>query len=310
MSRAEKRASFDDAIHAYEAAHGALPGVQNAARRAVLVEQLVESERRNEYFARLREREIGESSCDPASVAFNPLKAAIRWDRQGNRDEAFWMVFLFVHFGKHRRSGWRLIADVYGRLGQGPPWSWEAVSADVPGFRKWLGDNVGVIRAQQPRRGFGNHRKYESLDAWSDRGTGAAVASYVEWVGPSGSHDERIVEVLAGSTGNAFDDFQSLYRSIRAVRRFGRTGAFDYCAAVSKLGLVPIAPGVAGLVGATGPLAGARLLVLGPGQVGRPGALEAVLAPLQAELGVGFDALEDALCNWQKNPDEFKPFRG
>ena len=39
-------------------------------------------------------------------------------------------------------------------------------------------------------------------------------------------------------------------------------------------------------------------------------ALEAALTPLRAELNVGFDVLEDALCNWQKSPDEFKPFRG
>jgi hypothetical protein len=101
-----------------------------------------------------------------------------------------------------------------------------------------------------------------------------------------------------------------LYRSVLQVRRFGRTGAFDYCATISKLGLAAIEPGMAGLVGATGPLDGARLLVLEPGQRGRTRALEAALAPLQAELGVGFDALEDALCNWQKSPDEFKPFRG
>jgi hypothetical protein len=35
-----------------------------------------------------------------------------------------------------------------------------------------------------------------------------------------------------------------------------------------------------------------------------------MLVPLREELDVGFDVIEDALCNWQKSPAEFKPFRG
>ena len=304
------RASYDGAIRAYEVVHGPLPGIRHEARRSVFVEQLVESARRNEYFTRLRTRDIGPASCDPLSTSFDPLRAAIRQDREGSRDEAFWMVFLFVHFGKHSRSGWRLAADVYGRLGEAPFWTWKEVSADVVGFRVWLSETVGEIRSREPRRGFGNHRKYESLDAWSENGTGAVVESYVNWVGADNGHDARIADVLAGSTGLPADDFDALYRSVRCVRRFGRTGAFDYCATVSKLGLVRIEPGTACLIGATGPLAGARLLVAKRGERLRTQELERVLRALQAELGVGFDVVEDALCNWQKSPEMFKPFRG
>jgi hypothetical protein len=41
-----------------------------------------------------------------------------------------------------------------------------------------------IIRAPGVPGGFGNHRKYESLDADSPRGTGAVVESYVGWVNP------------------------------------------------------------------------------------------------------------------------------
>jgi hypothetical protein len=34
------------------------------------------------------------------------------------------------------------------------------------------------------------------------------------------------------------------------------------------------------------------------------------LAALEGELAIGMQALEDALCNWQKSPDAFKGFRG
>jgi hypothetical protein len=134
------------------------------------------------------------------------------------------------------------------------------------------------------------------------------VASYVGWVGAAG-HDARIVQITTGAATPA-QRFDALYDSVRAVRRFGRTGAFDYCSTLAKLGLVAIEPSCACLAGATGPLSGARLLLSQPGQQLSSAALEELLTPLRAELNVGFDVLEDALCNWQKSPAEFKPFRG
>jgi hypothetical protein len=308
MNRDQLRASLSDALQHYEEANGALPGIVQSERRAALVEQLVESVRRTLYFEHLLGRPGRSSVADPATEAFNPLRAAILQERAGNRDEAFWLVFLFVHFGKHRRSGWSLIADIYGRLDGGALWSWDAVTADVNAFRDWLDDNVDSITSLQPRRGFGNHRKYESLGAWTDNGTGAVVASYVDWVGAAG-HDTRIAQITTRATSPA-QRFDALYESVRAVRRFGRTAAFDYCATLSKLDFVAVEPSAACLVGATGPLKGARLLLSQRGQSLPPRALETMLPSLRAELNVGFDVLEDALCNWQKSPAKFKPFRG
>jgi Alpha-glutamyl/putrescinyl thymine pyrophosphorylase clade 3 len=124
-----------------------------------------------------------------------------------------------------------------------------------------------------------------------------------------GGHDARIAQITTGVTTRA-ERFEALYDSVRTVRRFGRTGAFDYCSTLAKLDFVAIEPSAACLAGATGPLAGARLLLSQPGQSLSPAALERMLTPLRAELDVGFDVLEDALCNWQKSPAEFKPFRG
>lgn len=308
MTRAMVRARLTDALDDFEHANGELPGIAQPERRESLIEQLVDSVRRAQYFEHILNRPGGPTSAIPTTSAFNPLRAAIVHDRAGNRDEALWLVFLFVHFGKHRRSGWRLIADIYGRLGSGAFWTWADVAANVNEFREWLDDNVDTIMSLEPRRGFGNHRKYESLGAWNDNGTGAVVASYVHWVGEAG-HDARMTQIVADGTTPA-ERFDALYDSVRAVHRFGRTGAFDYCSTLGKLGLVAIEPSAACLAGATGPLTGARLLVCEPGQTFGPAALEAALTPLRTELDVGFDVLEDALCNWQKSPERFKPFRG
>jgi hypothetical protein len=59
--------------------------------------------------------------------------------------------------------------------------------------------------------------------------------------------------------------------------------------------------------GSTGPVQGARLLF---GNHENPVNLDRWLVELDAELQVGMQVLEDALCNWQKSPERFKPFRG
>lgn len=308
MTRASRRAELTDALQRYEDENGALPGIVQPGHRDALIEQLVESARRTLYFERLLSERSGAGVADPTTESFHPLRAAIFQAHNGNRDEAFWLVFLFIHFGRSRQSAWRMIADIYGRLESGTLWSWGAVTADVDAFRQWLADNLEAIKRLRPQRRFGNHRKYESLDPWTDNGTGAVFASYVDWVGEAG-HDARVAQVTLGAT-TSDGRFSALYNSVRTVHRFGRTAAFDYCSTLANLGLVADQPSAACLAGATGPLTGARLLLSQPGQRLSPSALEAMLALLRKELGVGFDVLEDALCNWQKSPAKFKPFRG
>jgi hypothetical protein len=307
MNRSQLRPTMSDALARYEAAHGALPGIVGSNRRTAFIEQLVASRRRTLYFEDIRHRASGPLVADPSHDAFDPLRAAVLHKRVGNRDEAFWLVFLFIHFGKSGQSAWHLIADVYSQLDSGSRWSWDAVASNVDGFRQWLEENAKKIKDGPPSRKFGNHRKYESLDAWSDAGTGAVVASYVDWVG-EGDHDARIAKATAVAATGA-ERFEALYASIGTVHRFGRTAAFDYCATLEKLGVVPFKPSSACLSGSTGPLKGARLLFAQRGPSLSAADLEAMLIPLRAELDVGFDVLEDALCNWQKSPAKFKPFR-
>ena len=79
---------------------------------------------------------------------------------------------------------------------------------------------------------------------------------------------------------------------------------------VGKLDLAPIEPGSTYMPGATGPLTGARLLFGKPKATAA--ALDGQLVLLNAylKLRFGMQVLEDALCNWQKSPAKFVPFRG
>ena len=56
------------------------------------------------------------------------------------------MVFLFVHFGKNKHTGWRLARDIFGRLGGPQRWNWARVSANPMGIRDWLSDNLSWSR--------------------------------------------------------------------------------------------------------------------------------------------------------------------
>lgn len=283
-----------------------LPGIRRPERRSAFVEQLLESIHRVNFVAVLRSRRLSDRRADPNDELFDPLKAAIIHERKGNVEEAFWLVFLFVHFGRHPRAGWRYVREIYGRLADGGRWDWRSVSSDPLAFREWLHDHQNDLKREGAPRGFGNHRKYESLDAYSAGGTGAAVESYVRWVDPPRTHQELFRESYRLADNDPRGAFADLYRSMKAVSRFGRTARFDYLAMVGKLGLAPLDPPSPCLPGSTGPNRGARLLF---GSRQSAAVLDQWLVELDDQLRVGMQALEDALCNWQKSPERFKPFR-
>ena len=132
------------------------------------------------------------------------------------------------------------------------------------------------------------------------------MQSYVDWVAPPRTHDQMIQGVHKQVGQNARDVFDFLYRSMNAVKRFGRLAKFDYLTMLGKLGIAPIEPGSAYMIGATGPLKGARLLFGGKSSANE---LDSLLNELDAHIQVGMQVLEDALCNWQKSPSKFVSFR-
>jgi hypothetical protein len=268
---------------------------------------MVESLRRIEFVHVVRDGKIDPRRADPSSELFDPIRAAAFWMRKGDFDEAFWLVFLATHFGKHIKHGWGLTRAVYFGS-QGKAWAWKHVSQNVSGFRDWLAINEVSLKT---KFAFSNHRKYQSLSAHSAVGTGAVVASYVGWIAPPRTHLEMIKDIhkSVGQDPRAVFDF--LYKSMDSVMGFGRLGKFDFLTMLAKLGLAPIEPGSAYLVGATGPLQGARLLFAGsPKAKLSARELDARLTELDSYLGVGMQVLEDSLCNWQKSPKKFISFRG
>ena len=298
---------IDGGLSVFHQSTHRLPGIQSGSNRGTFIEQMIESIRRVRYVSVIRHREIGGRRRDPNDELFDPLRAAIFFQQRGEIDEAFWMVFFFVHFGRHRRGGWRYARDVYGRLGNpSERWDWVKTSANPAKFRQWLHTHLYEIEDTPRPGGFGNHRKYQSLDAYTGRGTGAAFATYIQWVAPPRTHLELMNQAIESADQDPRKAFNELYRSMNTVASFGRTARFDYLTMVAKLGLANIQADSTYMHNSTGPLSGARLLF---GVEAGPRELDRWLIELEAQLGVGMQVLEDALCNWQKSPRVFVPFR-
>ena len=298
-------------LRAFSSMATTLQGIGRPEALECLVEQIVESIRRIEYVHWVRDGHHDAARMDPHGDLFDPLKAAVLHHRRGRTDEAFWLVFVAVHFGKHAQDGWLLTKNIYGRLGGPGLWDWTSISAGTKSFKHWRQANEGrLLRGPSPGR-FSNHRKYESLRADSDKSTAVVFSSYVQWIEQYGSHAALIRRAHQEVGQHPQEVFDHLYRSMKAVMRFGRLGKFDFLTMLGKLGMAPIEPGSAYLKEATGPLRGARLLIDGtPTSQTLPSDLEKVLARLDSELNLGMQVWEDSLCNWQKSPTQFISFKG
>lgn len=286
-----------------------LPGISAFENKSTLVKQMIESIRRVEYVAAISRRDISADRADPRSEHFDPIRAAVLKRQSGDIEEACWLVFLATHFGKASSTGWQLIKDVYGALGGNHTWNWARVSFDPTAMSNWIGRNQITLRSNG--RKFGNHRKYESLDPTKSNWTGEVIESYVNWVMQYGSHVELFNNALNQFNGNEKLAFRTLYRSMNEVKRFGRTGKFDYLTMIAKVGISNIDADSTYMSEATGPLKGARLLFGGRTTANLSATmLEQKVQELETVLGVGMQVIEDSLCNWQKSPSRFIKFRG
>jgi len=297
--------SIDTKLIQFSKNHTPLIGIKKANFRASFVAQILESIRRIEFLEVVASRPISNKRADPSFPDFDPLRAAILADRSGDREEAFWLVFLATHFGKHHPTGWALARAFYGCLDAGPNWSWARVISNPEALYTWIKNNEGSFSSFR----FGNHRKYESKKVDGKRGLKAVLQSYLDWVGASGKQTAKIGKVIAG-TNDPTVAFDQLYRSLHDITSWGRLAIFDHLTMLAKLKILNIEAGSTYLKGASGPLLGAKLLLTGSADTGlRIGYIESVLKDLGGALNVNQQVIEDSICNWQKSPEKFLAFR-
>jgi hypothetical protein len=278
-------------IAEFQAQHE-LAGLHSRESQARFAQKLFDSEKK------LRALKLGKfvGSTDPCQRDFHPLKAIVETFNAGNRDEAIWLAFLFTHFGWDPRSP-RMRDTVrlfYGKFGKGL-WDWKTVYECPNAVKDWMDANRKEIK----RLKFGNHRKYETNNPDSPIGTPAVIHSFVEWVRQTAQNGpyEALCAVAKGRTPEiAFDN---LNKGI-AVTRFGRTARFDFLCLLGNLGILQISPPHCYLAEGTGPRTGAIKMVMGERNGQFTAEVDETIRKFRKHLGVSVEAMEDALCNWQK----------
>ena len=283
-----------------------MPGIDNPQNEECFILQLIDSIRRVKYVRLISRAANNPIFANPNSTAFDPLKAAVWYRNIGNINEAFWLVFLATHFGRNGRTKWNLVRDVYSGLTDNVRWNWVNVCHDTNGFLEWLNLNQEILKS---RGKVGNHRKYQSLGAYNNNGTGSAIVSYINWIGENNNHQNLIDDATQVANGDAKRIFRYLYNSMNAVKSFGRMARFDYLTMIGKLNLINITPDSTYMVGATGPIIGARILF---GRNENNNTFDEWFNELEEHLDLdfGMQVLEDAVCNWQKNPATYIHFGG
>ena len=283
-----------------------LKGISDDGARTCLVRQMIDSLHRIEFVKRLGDRQVSQHRLDPASLLFDPIKAAFLHTLNGSCDEAAWLIFLATHFGFNSKHKWELTRRVYGALQKAPAWTWLRTSSNLVEFEAWFIENA----AKLSEVGFGNHRKYESIKVGAENNLFATVSSYVAWVGQNRGHAMLFKDVAANSGSDSKPLFDGLYSDMKVVQ-FGRTAKFDYLTMLGKIGVVDIEPPFPYLSGATGPVRGAALLLTGDTDSKiKTLILTDLVVSLGESLGLGMQVMEDSLCNWQKSPLRYQGFRG
>lgn len=295
-------------LEAYQSAHGELPGIKPDGALGALVHQMVDSQRKIDRIRRAASRIPHEQRTKPGHDAFDPEFAAVYHLKNGNLDEAWWLTFLSVHFGRHGADNWGLCALVYGGLGPDPYWTWQKFSKNPASFQPWLKAVVKSRNSPLPR--FGNHRKYESIVS-EKMGLAAVLESYANMVIAFGDHVRWIENAKKRASADPKLTFRALYDDCSQILRFGRLAKFDFLTLAEKIRLAEIEADALYLSEATGPKRGARLLFYGSrdAKIGNA-QLENDAQALGGALGLGMQAMEDSICNWQKNPTKITSFRG
>ncbi len=297
-----------DRLEKYERERGLLLGLTQPSRRNVFILQIISSLRRIEYIRQSRTRYISPDRCNPLHAMFDPLKAAALLGARGEMDEAVWMVFVATHFGKHVIDKWRLAANVCGSFGAGPVWTKALFGQNAGDFRVMLTRNEARLRDPGQSGRYSNHRQYQSKHPDHIY---RVFSDFYGWAYSNISFSVLIRQMHESVGQEPLSGFRYLYNDMDKTSGFGRLGKFDFLTMISKLDLAPIEADSVHLVGATGPLRGAKLLLFGESEQQIAAAkLEKIVDELDDYLMVGKQVIEDSICNWQKNPDVYVYFRG
>jgi len=282
-----------------------LPGIIKPEVESNFIRQFIDSYKRIKFIEILKSKQIDSRRKDPNSNLYDPIQSAIIHFQENNVNEAVWNILLYVHFGKTTKKGYGLLKSVYGNLGDSKIWSLENFKNDISGFKNWLDNNQKEIKELG---GFGNHRKYQSIRANAKSTTYQTLESFLTLI--DNDFEEYISSIPVEIKSNKYKFFDYLYKHFNGIVGFARLAIFDFLCMIGKVGILDIEPEHPYL-GNSGPVTGAKLLF---GDHKNLKELNTALKDLGdsnfADYPFRMQILEDSICNWQKNPGNYKLFNG
>ncbi len=267
-----------------------------ALEKQVLARQIVDRINRVKYFEIVGSRGISPNRADPSHDLFDPIRAVFFHKHSNNLEEALWLSFLIVHFGENYQSGWKLTRNFYNNFGQEPKLTWDNVNSDPNLVDDWVDEYNQRKQNLNIKLKFGNHRKFQSIKHLRQ-----VIDSYLDFTNSKGGQ----IQAFSISEGNSRQRFARLFKDINFYG-FARLGKFDFLSILYKFDLVEIEADCCYIKGSTGPKDGAEYLF---GNL-NSSELDNRAQKLADYLGIGYQEMEDALCNWHKSTDKYMFYRG
>lgn len=251
--------------------------------------QMHDSIRRVEIYTTYKERaEIADEKGLPYYFNTNPLVLSQR--PSISKLSKLWFLYLATYFGKSLSSKWLLFKRAAFRNGEEIIFVEEILEEKGLYFKEL--QNLDFFSDCQ----FSNHRKYTKKSLYGSNGF-IYSANY-------------FLDNIDNFNFSSPTDFDSAYSSALEIPLFGRMAAFDYICSLSKCNLNVEEPNSMYLKHSTGPQVGIKYLLTVCG-IDSPEIDDIIQTGnelqqwFQENTGLFLVAqiLEDAICNWQKNPN-------
>ena len=260
-----------------------------------LARQTNDSIRRIELYKSYRERAIHAVN---KGLDFNhtsiPFVLAQRSDlSQNNR---LWILYLATYFGKSNQSGWELFKRAtFDR--KKSIMLFQDIQKDRDEYFRCLASFDFFDGCS-----YSNHRKFTAKRLTGEKGVFESMEYFVKNINQY-SFGYRI-------------DFHSIYKGAQKIPNFGRLGAFDFASSLVKCGFDVAEPESMYGENSTGPLNAIGLLLrLTNGDSSQKAKLQLCSDLMEwfqknSNIFMVGQVLEDAVCNWQKNPSTYIWYRG
>ena len=261
----------------------------------VLAKQSNDSIRRIDIYKtyRLRAIQAAEEKRDFFHTS-NPFVLSQRSDL--NVKNKIWLIYLATYFGKSESSGWNLFLRA-AFDGNNQFILFEKIEADIEKYFRYLESFDFFENAN-----FSNHRKFTKKALDGEKGFFRSMTYLVENI-EDFCNSEKI-------------EFHEMYKMAIEIPNFGRLASFDFTSSSVKCGLKVNEPQSMYASHSTGPLQALGLLLrLCNREVTRQSQIELSNHLVQwfnenTDIFMVGQVLEDAICNWQKNPRKYIYYKG